>query len=116
MDSDRDAKGKRLNATKHRINQEFKGKEGAWVTTGREIENYVSAHILRAAAEQVHPGLGSKVKSGQYERALPAKFGNRTVDKVKIARAVAERDPDLDVLDLRMQIGRLVQLVETANS
>lgn len=115
MDSDRETKGRRLNSTKQRINREFKGKEGAWVTTGREIENYVSADILRAAAEQVHPGLGSKIRSGQYERALPAKFGSRTVDKVKIARAVAGRDPDLDVLDLRTQIGRLVQLVETAN-
>ena len=120
MDSDRDKQAKRLNKTKMRIRDEFKQEPGfAWVTQGREIENYVATDILREAVEAVAPGRGRDVCEGRFDHALPCanpKAKNSvSVDKVKVARKVADGDAQLDVLDLGKQIECLVRFIWEAN-
>lgn len=62
MDSDRDKPGKWLNETKKRIRQEVEDFGGvAWVTKGREIENYLGVQSI----SQVFPTIIRDVK--QYE-------------------------------------------------
>ena len=60
MDSDRSKPKNRINTTKMRVREETERLGGlAWVTNGREIENYLSVDVLRAALGDGIPGLGS---------------------------------------------------------
>jgi hypothetical protein len=56
IDSDMTSSRKRINETKRRVRDEFnRGPVFAWVTKGREIENYVPPDILENAVKTVHP-------------------------------------------------------------
>jgi AAA ATPase domain len=111
MDSDKGDEGAELNETKKRVCTEFdEGAGFAWVTEGREVENYVATRILAEAVDDVKKGAGTQVASGQFKQVLPDK-----VDKVNVARAVASRDADLDVLDLGRQVQRLVDFIRGVN-
>ena len=47
MDSDRTSKGEKINKTKQRIKEEFEKQNSiAWITKGKEIENYLSKSTL----------------------------------------------------------------------
>jgi hypothetical protein len=120
MDSDQKKPRQRLNPTKVRVRKEFdQGLGFAWVTKGREIENYVDPDVLRVAVERIKEGFGSKVGSGQFDHAVPvvkSRTGKaRPVDKIKVAHAVAKERADLSRLDLRKQIGRLVDFIRECN-
>lgn len=117
-DSDKDSAWKRINKTKKRVRDEFvKGKGFAWITKGREIENYVDPDILRKAVETVKPGLGSKVVEDPYGKALPmVKAKNSvTIDKIKVAREVSKLSANLNRLDLQEKIQQLVEFIKTCN-
>lgn len=63
IDSDRGNERDELNPTKRRIVEEMAGLKGyAWVTHGREIENYLPVGAINGAA-----GLGSGRSLGQFE-------------------------------------------------
>ena len=132
MDSDKDGPYKKINDTKKRVRDELQdGESIAWITKGREIENYVEHALLQRAVSEVHSGnYGKPSKGGTYEHALyfrskskPAKGRSKAlpsklitdVDKVRVARRVCEREADLSVLDLRERITELVDLIEKAN-
>ncbi len=120
MDSDRSSVGKRINMTKKRIRKEFDDGPGfAWVTAGREIENYVEESTLRDAVEAVRPTAGRRVKTGQFDKAIPRinprKITSPTIDKIKIAYEVVNRPPILDVLDLSKMLRQLVEFIRAAN-
>lgn len=112
MDSDRKKSGERLGRTKQRIRNEFDADTVgfAWVTKGREIENYVAAEIIRDVFGEVVQNRSVRPREGQYARAVP-----ETVDKVKVARAVAMRPANLEVLDLRSRVRDLIGFIEAAN-
>lgn len=117
MDSDRADVDDALNATKTRVRDEFdRGPGFAWVTMGREIENYVAPELLREAVGVVHAGVTLEDAS-LYDRALSAvsPSGPIRVDKIKVAREVVARSPGLDVLDLAEQVDRIVAFVRSAN-
>lgn len=62
IDSDKNYANRPLNDTKKRVVQEFEGLDCiAWVTKGREVENYLPEGLLA----QVYPGLHGGV--GQYD-------------------------------------------------
>ncbi len=133
IDSDRKKAGGFINATKMRIRDAFDDDTGvAWVTSGREIENYVRSNDLQEAVKAVYGDrYGSPANRGdRFDHALqfiPAarKPGRHRkavddaheikVDKVKVAKAVCERPANLDHLDLRRQIQRLVTMIRGAN-
>lgn len=120
MDSDRSAPRKKIGETKTRVRNEFERGDGfAWITGGREIENYVPIEVLRAAVEAVHAGLGAKVKNGQFDDALPFRNPRSKtpvrVDKIKVAQQVANQPAELDFLDLKKQVSCLVNFIRRVN-
>ncbi len=89
------------------------GRGGVWITEGYTIENYVPTELIEAAAKEIHPSvvqLRSPAKNRDPLRRLARSNGSllRAVDKVGVALAVTGRDPDLERLDLREQIERIV--------
>jgi len=93
----------------------------AWVSRGREVENYLDEEALQAVIRRVHPSVDQFVASGQWANLLVYRSKNdgkeRTADKVKVARAfVEENEPDLSVLDLNKRIEQLLAFIVKANS
>jgi hypothetical protein len=128
IDSDRKDSNQEINATKTRLVDEF-NKVGAvaWVTVGREIENYVPPDIFAAAVEQVHPTVSASHDDAPNEFASRFTFvtttGDTTAgkihapDKVRIASVATELDPSLwDILDLVPKVTELVRFIEKANN
>lgn len=127
IDSDRRNGAQALNATKRRLIEGFECVGGiAWVTAGKEVENYIPVDTYRQAVKQVHPtaeidgvNLGGQfssrftfVKSGG-----PAVHGKiRSADKVRIAATAISLDSSLwDVLDLDERVRELVAFIESSN-
>ena len=121
IDSDRDAPRKRINETKQRVKKEFdKGPGFAWITKGREIENYISPELLQQAIREVHPRSVAKLgKCNQYSNCLKYQSTDnnkvKTADKVKVARKIAETPVNLDILDLKSQLKRLHRFILDSN-
>lgn len=134
MDSDKKHSRDRINDTKQRLQREFATHGGvAWMTKGREVENYVDhARLQRAVAEVTGEKYGSPSTGSAFDHALEyqrsAPKRRRTgepstelietnVDKVKVSRAVAaDGGSDLDVLDLRERIGEVIAMIRGANA
>lgn len=137
VDSDKSSKNDELKPAVKRITQELdeEGSESlAWITFGREIENYINYELLQNAIEFVHPKLyGSAAgEGGIFEHAFyfnrVAKDDTEPVykatDKVKVAHKVCrmlDENPtdheDVEVVaDLNVKIALLVEMIKTANS
>lgn len=129
LDSDRESGTSPLKPHAQRIIEEMgKGTGVAWVTAGREVENYVDGSKLQAALKQLHPKLYKDAgKTGQYDHAFyfwrddpdPKKAGQRKThkegDKVGAAGLVCKADADLDRLDLRERLDELTRMICNAN-
>lgn len=121
IDSDRDRKGKRINATKRRVVDELSRIEGSisWVTQGYTVENYVPAEILKDAVESTHPGVSLRWKGDRYKNPLgKAMVVGRIspVDKVRVAINVRDAwNEETWPLDLRIQLRQLEGMVRNAN-
>lgn len=120
LDSDRDKRGARINETKRRLEQEFNmGPGHAWITKGREIENYLPPSQIQAALSAVNPNATPMSSFGTYENVLKIKSKKERegqAPKVEIARhIVSEFQPDLSVLDLCVQLSKLVSFIKASN-
>ncbi len=133
MDSDKKSARDKINSTKERLRDEFRDNGGvAWITKGREVENYVEhTRLQRAVASIRGDGYGKPLAGGAYDHALhfertapkkkrngpqPTSLAETEVDKVKVSRAVADDgEGGLDVLDLRERIDELVAMIRAAN-
>lgn len=127
IDSDKQSSNAKLNNTKKRIIDEF-GPKLAWVTKGREIENYVSEDNIERAIKEIHKESYKSIHSkGQYQNLLIYKKKSRsrpnqnteeiaTADKIKVAKFICNLKSDLNVLDLRKRITELVNMIKRANS
>jgi hypothetical protein len=120
MDSDRRTRWTELSDTKKRMQSEFdKGPGFAWVTRGREIENYIPHSLLEEAVRACHRGVTEVGDTGEFRRALRYRAGRRkwqVADKVKVAHFVASQAAELDILDLREMVRRTVRFIEEANA
>ncbi|MBD8546073.1 ATP-dependent nuclease [Sphingomonas sp. CFBP 8760] len=134
MDSDKKSLRGTINETKQRLQREFDTHGGvAWVTKGREIENYIDHARLQTAVAAVYasaydaPGDGGQFDHPLYFKRIAAKkrrvgppsteLIETDVDKVKVSRVVVAAGPaDLDILDLRERIGAIVTMIKNANS
>lgn len=127
IDSDKRSASDALNQTKSRIIEEFSRSRGpAWVTAGREIENYIPYEMLQDAVKNVHSKVyGTHHKNGRFEHALyfkrlgddgqPGKAIVKEVDKVRVAQRVCETAADLSCLDLRNRVVELISFIRKAN-
>lgn len=120
IDSDREKKGARINDTKKRLRDEFDTGPGyAWITEGREIENYLNTESLRNAISKVHPEAKAKSAFGQYENTLLIKIKtgkDSQASKVNVAKYIVENNvADFNQLDLKKQIQKLVDFIKESN-
>jgi len=102
------------------LKEEFnKGPGFAWVTKGREIENYIDAETIEECVKSVHPSAVQLSSKNQWSNLL--KYLNRsknktTANKVKVARYYSENyEADFDVLDLKEQIRKVIRFIYSAN-
>ncbi len=120
IDSDKAKKGARLNPTKKRIQEEFDSGPGyAWITEGREIENYLPIDHIKAALSKIHPSATPAGSFGQFENTLTIttkKQKETQASKVDIAKYItSEFSSDLCSHDLKKQIQKLIGFIRESN-
>jgi predicted ATPase len=123
IDSDKKNSATKINDTKKRVIDEFTvHAEPAWLTAGREIENYIPENLLVTALSQLYKNFEAVESVERYAHRLHFVSKGKAskvitdIDKVKVARIVCESDADLTMFDLRMQINRIVQMIRKANA
>lgn len=127
FDSDKSSPQKRLNATKKRLQKEFNEGPGfAWVTKGREIENYISSDNIESCVKTVHSKSAKElVGKGQWDNTLVYRIkkrtkkgdnGERTASKVKVANNYIENySANLTVLDLNEKVSAIRDFIRESN-
>ena len=114
IDSDRDSASDRVNSTKQRIIDEIPEPGFAWLTEGREIENYLPRELLAASIKSVDPSQALPKSWHQFSRFKPVSGGR--FNKVEIARHLTiSNSPDqkhLSVLDLAAKVARLIEFID----
>jgi len=122
FDSDKSSPNTRISTTKKRLRDEFnKGSGFAWVTKGREVENYLDYDKLEEAVKAAHPSAENLLEKNQWANLLKFKKGKgkgeTTASKVKVARYYVEKhEADLSVLDLKERIEQLCQFITSSNN
>jgi predicted ATPase len=120
IDSDKSSARSHLNETKKRLRMEFdKGPGFAWVTEGREIENYLPVDSLKRALIAVAPNAQSITDFQKFDNLLKVKSAKGRefqASKVDVAKEIVEKEkPDLSVYDLGNQIKKLVEFIIESN-
>lgn len=119
IDSDRRSKQKEINETKKRVKSEFESSSGfAWITDGKEIENYIDRNILESSAKAIHPNIDTINCRTKYDDPLNGLTKTKskvTIDKIKLAHEVVKKPVSLDVLDLRENVEKLVDFIRLSN-
>jgi hypothetical protein len=119
IDSDRASSNGTINRTKKRVRDEFNRPPGhAWITQGREIENYIPDDVLWRAILKTD----SKAKrladpEDRYADVMTVDVNGKpkSVDKVKVAHHVVAEEANLSRLDLRKRVRELASFVREAN-
>ncbi|MRW83042.1 AAA family ATPase [Pseudoduganella sp. FT26W] len=122
IDSDKKNSNSRINDAKKRVIAEFE-KTGhiAWVTAGREIENYISPAVMGRELLRLYPSFERVLGADRFDHRLDfiENVGNKekvvTADKIKVARAICGAPAELDILDLRKRVSLLVSRIRQAN-
>ena len=116
IDSDKKSQSARINETKKRIKAEFKTHNlFCWITKGKEIENYLSAHCINNRFGT------DKAQIKQYELFpdyIKSQYHSFQSSKVKFATEIVKHIDNIntdDVLDLRKQITRLYNEIKRWN-
>lgn len=120
IDSDKSKAKQRPNATKIRLMEEFNTGPGfAWITSGREIENYLPPSDIDKAIGAVIPSATRLGCNGRYENLLRIKRKSASeaqAPKVDVAKwIVSNTQPDLSIMDLRSQVTRIVEFIIESN-
>jgi len=122
MDSDKSSADDDVGETKKRLLSEFKVSPGvAWLTSGREIENYIDHAALQEVIKGIHPQIYKRplFASKQFQQALHFKREDgsvqKEVDKVKVAKLVCAKPANLDIFDLRSRVAEIVAMIRDAN-
>ncbi|TLU81929.1 MAG: ATP-binding protein [Chlorobium sp.] len=120
LDSDQAKPHVQLNQTKKRLQMEFDNGPGhAWVTDGREIENYIPPDQLRTAITT--KCLKSKLLTNldRYDNCLKimSQTGKETqAPKVEVARYITSNyEPDFNILDLKQRMKKLIEFIRESN-
>jgi len=125
MDSDKKSGTEEINSSKKRIKLEFeKGPGHAWVTNGREIENYLPEKPFIEAVKKVHPksNIQSLIDKGRYgcRVKIEQSSSNKAcrILKVKVAKEFVNQEGNIDFLklDLGSQVDKLIQFIDSSNN
>ncbi|WP_136810844.1 AAA family ATPase [Desulfosediminicola flagellatus] len=121
FDSDKSSPHAKINKTKIRLKNEFNQGPGfAWITKGREVENYLNEDFLEKSVLSVHPSASQLEAVGQWSNLLKYKKKRTskvvTANKVEVAKHyVKTNKPDLSILDLEARISELNDFILKAN-
>lgn len=119
IDSDRKSKQKDINATKKRVQSEFESSSGlAWITDGQEIENYIDRNVLEKSAKELYQNIDSINYRTKYDDPLNGLTKTKAkveIDKIKLAHAIVKNPVNLDVLDLRENVEKIVDFIRLSN-
>jgi hypothetical protein len=120
IDSDQSKTSAPLNATKARLIEEFnKGPGHAWVTAGREIENYLDPAQIEAALRVVVPGAAVAPRFNRFDKVMAIKTRNGKsgqAPKVEVAKYIVDNyELDCERLDLRERLEALVKFIRESN-
>ncbi len=121
FDSDKENSRARLNSTKIRLKGEFNSGSGfAWVTKGREVENYLDFDKVEESVKKVHPSSAGLISKGEWDNLLKytklRSREERTASKVKVARHyIKQNEVDFNVLDLNARVDELCKFISLAN-
>ncbi|PKN13588.1 MAG: hypothetical protein CVU69_01840 [Deltaproteobacteria bacterium HGW-Deltaproteobacteria-4] len=120
IDSDKEKPKSRINATKTRLSQEFNAGPGyAWITDGREIENYLPPDQIRAAINETKPSARINSSFEKYANTLSiiTKGGDKAqASKVDVAKHITKKfEPNFDILDLKKQVLKLISFIKESN-
>ncbi|WP_323151547.1 ATP-dependent nuclease [Pseudomonas glycinae] len=124
FDSDKASANSPLSETKRRLQKEFGSQ--AWVTQGREIENYLDEGLLFSSIKAAHKHATNMLQTGQWANLLKYEIAPepnqasqkpRTATKVKVARDYVKTNPKVDFspLDLRERITHLCDFIVRSN-
>ena len=122
FDSDKNKPRAHLNPTKRRLKSEFDAGPGfAWITDGREIENYLDYDQVEKSVISVHPSAKELISKGKWENLLKYKkkrtYEKKCASKVKVAKHYVENNsPDLNVFDLNKRISQLCDFICWSNN
>ena len=118
IDSDKKTKDNKINSTKQRIKKEF-DEQGAfaWITKGREIENYLNPEKLRSLLTKHYPQKKLHNEHDEYTNMLIFNDTKQTcANKVTIATSYSsEFLPEFNRLDLRERLKQLTNFIRKAN-
>jgi hypothetical protein len=120
IDSDKSSPRNHLNETKKRLKAEFdRGPGFAWVTEGREIENYLPITVLQKAVSDIAPNARPITAFQKFDNVLKVKSSKGReyqVSKVDVAKNIVEqRSPDLSIYDLNRQLKCLIEFIVESN-
>ncbi|WP_017256078.1 ATP-dependent nuclease [Pseudomonas tolaasii] len=124
FDSDKSSANATLYKTKRRLQNEFGSQ--AWVTQGREIENYLDERLLFNSIKATHKHAMNMLQTGQWANLLEYEIAEkpnqtsqniRTASKVKVARDYVKTHTrvDFSALDLRERITHLCDFIVRSN-
>ncbi len=120
MDSDKRAQQTQINSTKKRIEQEIKGIGGhAWITSGKEVENYIPAAAIKKLLDKDASQVGQYEDFAKYLDGLKDGEGQRFLKKKplfaeKIVPTFTAEDC-FNVLDLKASVSKVCEVIEAAN-
>lgn len=126
MDSDRDSADAPLKPHAARLVQELENDGIAWITKGREVENYVDGDKLQEALRTLHPKLyKAPCPTEEFDHAFyfyrddPEEVETPSIykdgDKVGAAKLVCGHPPNLDRMGLRDRLAELCLMICKAN-
>lgn len=122
IDSDRRSASDGVNDTKSRLVAEVSRVGGlAWITAGREIENYVPVQAIAASFEGSNPSPVEQYASiGDYLASMTDQFDSATFSRKKVAFAeqvcsAMTRDGLVATLDLENRLNDLVAYIGRCN-
>ena len=122
IDSDKSELNADINSTKKRVCEEFDiGSGFAWITEGREIENYIDPTLLDSVVKKLYSDdveISDNVGSSQYRKPLVYKKGDGklvSIKKVDVAREIILNDVHWGVLDLKVQMDKILKFIEESN-
>jgi AAA15 family ATPase/GTPase/cell fate (sporulation/competence/biofilm development) regulator YlbF (YheA/YmcA/DUF963 family) len=120
IDSDRDKKYSRINQTKSRLKEEFNSGPGhAWITEGREIENYLPVAHVKEAICNTQKSAKCFSRFRKYDNTLSIKTTKGKIgqaSKVGAARYITQKmTADLNRLDLKTQVNKLISFIKQSN-
>lgn len=120
IDSDKEKAGNHINSTKKRLKDEFNKEPGfAWITDGREIENYINPTFIKEAITATISSAIINSNLAKYDNTLSIKRRNGKQDqasKTDVAKYIVKnKEVDFSIYDLKQQMNKVIAFIKESN-